>query len=463
LLAAFDKRCNYFTDKRADPMICEASLRLLTELAPSPQSPVEWTPDLFHTWNAQFKPEKQARHLKVFPLVADITTREFSQKQIFIKMEALLKRHDKNWAPRIINQSSDIHNVILGPVMQTCTKRIVKLMSQRTNPEDGPVFSVAYAKDTEDLCSHILQGGASDAMFLESDFSNNDSTQVRDVVVLEVEWLRRLGAPLWITSLMLLADSYVVTSREYAVKGRVKHQLPTGAQSTTFRNTLWNSSMVWAFANKHKIRGNCLVLGDDMLLRIDNPFSRTPRVIRREYEYITKLACMTAKVKVRKHLSECEFLSKQFIMTNNGYVLVPKLGKALARFNVRASVNDAVSDSNYLAGKALSYAYEFRHMPVLQRAFFERFEQLAETVDEVTFDGLAWNVKGSFLRYGVEGIIERLKAPASIATRDDMNRFYHYKYSMFASDVLELVLAVLFGEDDLDAGGIVRICEDFLD
>jgi hypothetical protein len=460
-MAAFDKRCNYYTDKRASKRVVAGSLRLLGRLVPAPLGPIEWTPELFHAWNAQFKAEKRARHLKVFPLISECTVKQFTDKQIFVKVEALLKRHDPDWAPRIIYQSSDLHNCILGPVMQACTKRMFLAMDQNSDPSEI-VFCGAYSKTTDTICDFICEGSPSKPVFIESDFSSNDKTQVRDVHLLEIQWLRRLGAPLWITSLMLHANSFAVRSNAFGLRARVTNQLPTGAQSTTFRNTLWNASIVETFAHSLGLRGKCLVLGDDMLLRLDNPFSVRAQQVRRAYQHVTMLACMISKVQVFRHLSECTFLSKQFIMTSTGYVLVPKLGKALARFNARASANEAVSDCSYLAGKALSYSYEFRHAPVLSRLFFERFQQLAPEGD-INFDGLGWNAKGAFLNFGIEGVLRAIAKPSTVCSRDDMTRFYHYKYSMTATDVVELCLRMVFGEDDLDVACCERILEDFLD
>jgi hypothetical protein len=461
-LAAFDKRCNFYTNRRADRKVVRGSLNLLSRLCPEALEPVEWTPELFRSWNAQFSAEKQARHMKVYPLVAECTVKQFTDKQIFVKVEALLKRRDPNWAPRVIYQSSDLHNVILGPVMGACTKRMFKAMDQETDPRKV-VYCGAYAKQTDDLCDFICGGAVPDSIFIESDFSSNDKTQVRDVHLLEIQWLRRLGAPLWITSLMLHANSFAVRSNEFGLRARVTNQLPTGAQSTTFRNSLWNASIVETYANSLGLRGKCLILGDDMLFRLDNPMSRRTQQIRRSYEHVTKLACMVAKVKVFRHLSECTFLSKQFIMTDSGFVLVPKLGKALARFNARASANEAVSDSSYLAGKALSCSYEFRHCPVLARLFYERYLQLVPPDADVSFDGLGWVAKGAFLRFGIKGVLRAIVNPTSKCSRDDMTRFYHYKYSMTATDVVELAMRFVFGEDDLDAACCERILEDFMD
>lgn len=458
-LAAFDKRCNYHSDKRIDPVVTKANSRLLNRICPSGLDPIEWSTDLFHAWNAQFEPEKQRRHLVCLPQIEACTVKTFSSKQIFVKVEALLKRHDPEWAPRIIYQSSDLHNALLGPVMQACTKRMFNALDLATDPNEV-VYCGAYKKTTEELCDFITYGASQHCKFVESDFSSNDMTQVKDVHLLEILWLRRLGAPEWLTALMLYANTIPVRSRQYGMRATIKNQLPSGAQSTTFRNTLWNATQVECFATRHHFRGKCLLLGDDVLLRVDNPWSRKQQ-IRRAYEFVTKQAHMKAKVKVRNHLSECEFLSKQFIMTANGFVLVPKLGKALGRFNASANNNSGVSHREYLAGKALSYAYEFRHVPPISRCFQERYLQLAPT-GGYSLSGLGWFSKGMFLRLGTMGVLDAMEN-CKTCTRDDMTRFYHYKYGLTSTDVIELCLRFIFGEDDLDVAAVGRIIEDFVD
>jgi len=246
LLAAFDKRCNFYSDKRVDRRIVKASLELLHRIAPAAWDPLEWTPELFHDWNSQFDPVKQAKHLKLLPTLSEITSKKFTDKQIFVKVEALLKRHDASWAPRVINQSSDHHNALLGPVMWKCTKRMFACFEHEPGT-DGVRYMGAYGKTPEELVSRLQRAGTSESRYLESDFSSNDMTQVRDVHLLEIEWLTRLGAPKWLTGLMLHANSFGVSSMKHAVAGRVKNQLPTGAQSTTFRNSLWNASINHAF------------------------------------------------------------------------------------------------------------------------------------------------------------------------------------------------------------------------
>jgi hypothetical protein len=458
LLAAVDKRANYHTVKRAHSDIVKASSDLLDRIAPDAWDPINITHDEFTSWNSQFDPAKQARHNKVWPLVSDITTKSFSAKQIFVKVEALLKRHDKNWAPRIIYQSSDLHNVVLGPYMQKCCKRMFSAL-KLGNTAEAVNYLGAYGTTSSELAAFIGRSGTDSSRFIECDFSSNDMTQVADVHMLEILWLRRFGAPLWLTGLLVHANSFNAVSHKYGVRVRVTNQLATGAQSTTFRNTMWNMTINHAFCLRVKAKGDSLVLGDDNTMRYDNPISSKSKNIRREYEHVCRMACMVGEVKVHRFLAEATFLSKHFIPVVGGHVMVPKLGKAIGRFNARATSNDSVSDESYLAGKALSYSYEFRHCPPISRAFHEKYMRLAPDGD-VSLEGIGWNAKGAFLAHGVSGVLSRLKT-LDVCTRDDMTAFYFHKYSLTCSDVVDLVLMTLFGDEPIDVDLCCRVLEDF--
>jgi len=249
LLAAFDKRCNFYSAARLPLDYLVSNAELLHAVAPDAWDPLVYDRELFESWNYQFDSAKQARHLKAYGKISDATLRDFTDKEIFVKVEALLKRNDPDWAPRIIYQSTDLHNVLLGPVMWRCCKRMFSAFKQDTLSDVQRMG--AYAEDTPALVAHITANSQPGCIYLESDFSSNDMTQVKDVHMLEVAWLERFGAPKWLTALMLVANSFRVSSRKHRVKASIENQLPTGAQSTTFRNTMWNLTLNYVFLSAH--------------------------------------------------------------------------------------------------------------------------------------------------------------------------------------------------------------------
>jgi len=412
----------------------------------------------FREWNSQFPAAKQARQARAAQSISHITQRDFSDKQVFVKMESLLKRHDTNWAPSIINQSSDLHNVLLGPIMQECTQRMFKAFDNRRG-YDCLELTGAYKKKSEEIVAHMNAYGDDKSCFLSADFSANDSSQVKDVHMLEVMWLRHLGAPVWLTGLMLQANSYTISNRQYRVKMRIDNQLPTGAQSTTFRNSMWNATIVKAFTKFVSRSGAACILGDDVVLRLDNA-TGSKRFYTRTYAHVAKLARMDAKVSYRKTLEGCTFLSRYFVNLPQGYVMIPYLGKALARFNV-CPIPTSMSRPAYLAGKALSYAYEFRHFKPLSDLYLAKFALLWDR-GELELSGISWNVRGLFAKYGMSGILADIKNPRVTGSLSDFTGFIHVLSGLTAGDYYLATNHVLFSDEDIDNHGLSFLSEEWL-
>jgi hypothetical protein len=449
LMAALDKRCNFRTDARCHTDIVTSSFDLLHSVCPDPMGPLDWTMDRFREWNKQFPAAKQRRQERAAELISHITKRDFTDKQVFVKMEALLKRHDPNWAPRIINQSSDLHNTLLGPIMQECTRRMFACFDRQRGA--GVLeLTGAYKKKSEEIVQHMNAYGNDESRFLSADFTANDSSQVKDVHILEVAWLRHFGAPVWITGLMLHANSYTISNRSYRVKMRIDNQLPTGAQSTTFRNTMWNATIVNAFCRYVARPGAACLLGDDAVLRLDKA-TGSNRFYRRTYEHVCRLARMQVKVTIARTLEGCTFLSRYFVRLPQGYVMVPYLGKALAKFNV--CPNPSLPRPAYLAGKALSYAYEFRHFRAIADLYLAKFGLLWKT-GELEMSGISWNVRGLFLKYGIEGILSEIRSPTITGSLSDFTGFIHVLSGLTAGDYYMATCHMLFSEEDIDNYGL---------
>jgi len=447
MLAALDKRCNYRTDARCHTDIVAASFHLLDRLAPRALEPIEYSPDLFRSWVTQFPTAKRLRLEKAHLLVNEITHSQFSDKEIFVKMEALLKRHDKNWAPRIINQSSDIHNALLGPIMQKCTQRMFQAMDLCTSP-DNVNFMGAYKKKSEQIVDH-LTGGDDNSVFLSADFTANDSSQVKDVHLLEVAWLRRFGAPLWVTSLMLVANAYTIKSRAYRIRMKINNQLPTGSQSTTFRNSMWNATIAEAFSIHVDRVGVSCILGDDNVMRLDKARGSL-KFYRRSYDHVCKMARMVVKVTTSRLLEGNNFLSRFFVRVPRGIVMIPNLGKALLRFNVCPV--PAPDPSLYMAGKALSYAYEFRHFRAISKLYMTRcIKELGDrSLESLDISGVSWNVKGLFHRLGVAGILAEVAAPSKVADAADFTAFTHPMWGITAVEYYYAAVSIIMGVDNVD-------------
>jgi len=441
-LSAFNKRCNYSTDQKCDPYIIKSSRKLMRQLIPEPLSTVDWTKELYDDWKVQFPLKKQKRLDKAVGRLEHFRQEEFAAKDVFEKVELLMKAHDPGWAGRIVNASTDLHNAISGPLIAVCLKRLVQ--SASSNADTGPKVSVRFAYgDTPQSFVGDLEG---DGPFIEADFSANDKLQVSDVNVLQYDWAVRLGMPSWLARCILKSQFYTVQSRRFGVKARLKFQLPSGSTSTTFRNCIWNGSIFAAWCYRFGVRSNCVILGDDMLARMSNGL--IPRRARRDYEHIAKMACMKAKVFVREHLVDCEFLSRRFVPTVNGHLMIPKLGKALGRFNGRAN-NSYVDDNSYMAGKSLSYAYEFRHHKPSMEAFMRRFLACNVSIHKLDMRLLSYSVREMISVLGDRSSLLRFMGACVTISDDEMSQYVHYQYGVFCSEYMRDLEHLLFGTEDL--------------
>nr|QLC27598.1 RNA dependent RNA polymerase [Erysiphe necator associated abispo virus 2] len=442
-LSAFNKRCNFKTEETADPCIIKASRKLMRQIVPEPLPPLEWTKEMFDEWVLQFHVSKRNRLIRAIDRFQHFRQSEFASKDVFEKTELLMKRHDPEWAGRIVNASTDLHNALSGPLIAACLKRLVKCAEHNAN-EGKHNVTVRYAYgDTPQQFVSDLEG---DGPFIEADFSSNDKLQVSDVSILEHDWAVRLGMPAWLAKCILKATKYTVQSRRFGVKARLKFQLPSGATSTTFRNCIWNSTIYCAWAFRFGIRSKCVILGDDMLARITN--GRIPKRARRDYEHFARLARMKAKVHVREALVDCEFLSRRFIPTVHGHLMFPKMGKALGRFNGRAN-NGPVSDEAYMAGKSLSYAYEFRHYKPAMERFLQRFLACDVSIHRLDERLFSYSVREAITLLGSRSSLLQFMGACVSASDDEFVSYVHYHYGKFRSEFFADLDHLLFGDEDL--------------
>jgi len=461
--AAVEKRVNYYSGASASATF-EASMDLLDKKIPERFPEVDWTPELFEEWNSKNAPSKQKAMVAAVDEFSNFKQSKFALKDIFTKVEVLLKSHDPEWAGRLVNNSTDLHNAISGPILQECTKRLHTLLLG--TQDDSPCkYYMAYGGLVTDRVATTLAGVDGKVHVVECDFSSNDMTQAKEACLVEAEWLHRLGAPKWLTDIMVKANVYKVYNRTFQFSATISYQLPSGSTSTTFRNCVWNLSIFhqWAIAktpygNANATRYVVFVLGDDMIAVIqESRFPVTQRgryKLAREYTHQTKLARMKAKVKVHQALVDAEFLSKLFCPTSKGYAMFPKLGRALAKINVRANLNPTLSNDEYLLGKYLSYAFEFRYLPLVRDLLLARVSQL-EDVTGLT----AVTVAEAALTYNYFKIVREIGRAAALRSilvddedeisTEELDQFLHYRYGMFTSDLEEICLALFFGEQDL--------------
>jgi len=443
-----DKRCNYHTDDVASPHIIESSKRLLDRLFPIALPTIDWDNELFSEWNSKFAPEKQARMLSQVERFSEASLSEYRNKQVFTKVEALLKRHDPSWAPRVIYKGSDIYNCLTGPLVEVL---ITRLNQALLNVEpDGIRYKLGYKTVSPDICS-FFDTMEQPGHFLECDFSSNDKMQCSSVNYLMRLWYKRLGAPSWFTLLYAKTNTFKAYSVKHSLSMDIEHQLATGACDTTLRNSIWNMTIFHSFALRYGQSGRVCILGDDMLACLT---TKLPHGAAGKYADVADEARMKAKAKVFLLLQQCSFLSKSFVPNSAGHSMMPLLGKALARFNARANNNLAVSDLKYMAGKSLSYAYEFRFFDGLRDLFLHRFLLTGVTSGDLDWDDLSWNARQAGLT--ISNIKSKLIEPPEKLVDDfHLSDFLYCRYGLVLSDMLPLIERVILEPKGDDVSGPV--------
>jgi len=441
-LSAFNKRVNNLPTGNITPQIRGRSRQLVRELVPKPMPSFDWDVDLFEAWNSQFDSEKQARMVKAYGLLSSHSVREYASKELFTKIEALVKPHD-TVAPRVIFKGSDVYNCVSGPIF---TELMTRLKACETNVKSCKVM-FAYKQHTPEVTS-FLEGDFTAKSCIEADFSSNDATQVSDVLDLELMLMHRMGCPKWFCKLHRQASrSYSVYNTKYGVSAVAEHQLATGATDTTFRNSFWNLCIFYSWVKLYKVdKPNVVILGDDMLAVLRSRVRRGAR----HYQKVARDACMVAKATMSPRLSSCHFLSKHFVPAGaiQGHVMLPMIGKVLAKFNARPNANEGVSDDEYMAGKALSHAYEYRHCHVLRDLFTQRANRHLLRSDGVySLEGVTYHVRVFSLHKGlIEDLVTGVLEHPDWVTPDDLTAFWDSLAGLTFSDVFPLAQSIILGD-----------------
>jgi len=454
-VAAFRKRCNYHSDGRVSARIVSGARDFYNYLfeGKTQCEKFEWTNKLYEDWLVKFGEEKRQRMDKALDGLCQAQLPDYTSKEIFVKVEALLVEHKPNWAPRVIFKGTDLYNAISGPIFNELMRRFDLLLESRSGPYQ---YRTSYKKVPTDYTEYLEDHGEMETKpgWIETDFSANDKTQCRDVILFEVSMMRLLGCPEWFIRLHLKSGKFIASNKTHGVKAQLQHMLPTGATDTTFRNTLWNGIILHCFLRASGAQAcSAILMGDDMLAKVHG----LKRYACKTYTAISSEARMDCKAFRRSCLFECTFLSKFFVPRGDGmHLTVPILGKAIARFNMRANNNDGLSAAGYMAGKSVGYAYEFRHLPPIRDMFLKRFllefsevrdkEKAKDAVD------ISWNARTAGVT--LHNIRKKIVVEETIG-EDDFFAFCYERYGLYSSDVLDLFEDVILSRDKVDISAVV--------
>jgi len=433
-LSAFNKRANYNDNSRIEPKCRGICISMIRKLVPVTMPTISWDVELYEEWLALFDSEKQERMRKAYSSLGLETLSGYSSKQIFTKIEALVKEFHEV-APRIIFKGTDVYNMISGPMFKALMDRFTRLGDQLDNLK----FRVSYKQHAPEIVAFLDKQPA--ASWLEADFSANDKTQVKDVVELECMFIRRLGAPKWFINLHRASNKFSVYNSKFGLSANVENQLPSGATDGTFRNSFWNLCIFNCWSRLYSVpKALIVLLGDDILASLP----RRVRRASRHYKQVATSCCMLAKVTTHPSLDGAHFLSKHFYPCSRGeqsHVMLPFIGKILAKFNTRPNSNQGVTDDEYMAGKALSHCYEFRHCHVLRDKFKDRANlHLARTGGKFSVEGVTWHIRAHSAYAGqIEGMLGGSMEWPDLVSPDDLSWFWQTHWNLCFSDVIPVL------------------------
>jgi len=360
----------------------------------------------------------------------DFTLPGYTDKVVFAKSEALLK-HD-GAQPRVVYQGGDMYNLVMGSVVYYLSRRISEELS-RTNPlnkDNEVIYCVGMTADEISDIIHHTPGKA-----CESDFKNNDGTQPAGVRKHEAMFYYKLGAPTWFVREFAANTSVRVFTR-YGVKGKVRGQRWSGEVTTTTGNGYVNSCVsLAALSLSGTKKSTTLVYGDDNLTyTVEDSRER----IGPAFSEVSGSFGMAAETKLPEKREQATFLRKRFVPGTKRTFPVPSFGRVVSKLPVRANYNRAVSDSDYMAGKLLSAAYEHRHVASLRTLLMETADQLSLTPYlDMRNQAMAYKYTADELR--------TMTVEAEVVDSDVFGSFLRSVYGIWEGDLVSCYASVCDG------------------
>jgi hypothetical protein len=435
--AAFNKRCNFAqaaSDDDIEDTVFEEALKVISE----------W-PDMFDDWDDEdadrerwlnkFDVNKRKAMEKAYGEIVGSTSQYIGTKTLSVKKEVLIKRDDPEWAPRIIYAGNDVFNTVTGPALMIVMERLVKMTSAGVKIGDNEI-KFAYKTSDVELLDFLIDNKF--PVTVEGDFSRNDREQRSRVALLFDAVLEKIRMPTWLRTLLLDLEHYTVESTKFGFRAKLKYQLPTGTTSTTARNSIYNAIMFAVICRRQGRHGKGIILGDDLLACLNQRLD-----IKR---WVAEVAMFKMVLKGKEVQLEggATFLSRRIFANVPRPCMVPLLGKMLVRFNIRGQQNDAISDSSYMAGKALSYAYESRHVPALREKFLRRYAMEKDN-KLVQLKDLSWFSRTSEL--SLDQIIKAIENEKVVIDDWTFGAWCIETYDIDLYDTLELFEKIICSAD----------------
>jgi len=433
-MAAFNKRCNTVHEDDLEDDQYSSAYDILSSL-PTKHFDAWDENELDRArWMGKFDQRKRARMEQAYHEVPETSYRHIGTKDLSVKQEVLLKRNDPSWAPRVIYAGNDVFNAVTGPAMMVAMERLCQVLA--IGPICGIQFLTAY-KQKDTALAQFISGDDRLTELVEGDYSANDKHQRKRVHLLFDRFLTMIKMPVWLRKIFLETNIFKVQSRSFGFQATLENQLDTGTTATTPRNSLYNILMFADSMRRQGARGRALVLGDDLLAALNK------RVDLRAWVTNVSLFKMVLKAKRPATWGKATFLSRRLVCDREEPCMVPLLGKALARFNARALYVENKTHSQYMAGKSLSYAYEFRHVPFMRDFFLQRY--VLEDRTRLSLDDLTWHAKTAGV--DLENIVDSIKAEEVLLSDDEFRDWTMETYDIGLCDLEELCEEVLLSDE----------------
>lgn len=435
-MAAFNKRCNTTHDDDIEDDEYTAAYDLTMSLPMDHCEPWEENEIDRARWMAKFDPQKRARMEQAYHEISDTSMKAIGTKDLSVKHETLIKRNDPSWAPRVIYAGSDVFNAVTGPAAMVAMERFNAAIA--TGPIAGIHTMTAY-KQTDVALATFISGLPQNVHIVEGDYSANDKHQRYRVHLLFDAFLCVAKMPNWLRKLCKGINTFKVQSRHYGLTALLANQLPTGTTFTTVRNSFYNWAMFVTGMKLQKAGGRALILGDDLVACLNKPIDLHAWV-----GHVSNFK-MVLKAKAPKFWGDATFLSRRLICDREEPCMVPLIGKAICRFNARALYTENKTHSQYMAGKSLSYAYEFRHVPFMRDYFLERF--VSEDRSALSLDDLTWTAKTSGI--DLSNIVPTIKAENVLLSDEEFRDWAMEVYDLGLTDLEEICELVLLSDDPI--------------
>lgn len=449
-MAAFYKRCNFVQAGKDDDIADREYISAIALIESLTQVHDLWDENEVdrERWLRKFDAGKRARMEQAWADIPDATKRDIRNKTIMVKIEPLLKRGDTAWGPRAVYVGSDAHNALTGPGMMVAMERLVELTDCLNGGQMvGPV-NVKFGYKTEDttLMAHLVSDPTCTNP-LEGDFSRNDREQRSRMADITSCWLRKLNFASWFIKCEHdSSEEYDIYLPAAGLKATANWCKPTGHTATTFGNCGINLIMFAVACLQNNVtKAMALILGDDIV-------AQTLQVMPlKEWTACVDRFKMVLKAFAPDLEGGATFLSRRFFTYNDVPCMVPKIGKALARFNVRACKNEAVTDDAYMAGKALSYGYEFRHVPTFREYFMRRhkyhWDKLSnEQRTRVAPSEQSWNTRVAGLD-DMDKLLRAIKLERVLISEDYLRDWCVDTYGLGLVDMRELFELFIAGHE----------------